>query len=150
MDKSRQRKQRSELIIKTKKNWFFESFLSLLSIIIWIYVVYAMLFYVTSFLNISIDQVNILKIILNIKNMDVIKFTWFVISFFVFVFILLLLWASYNKWRFGPLKRRKYPSPTSVQDIIDLDYITSDIYNDLQNAKMITFEKNPITDRNVD
>ncbi|UTH13591.1 hypothetical protein [Macrococcus equipercicus] len=150
MVKSRQRKQRrNDLIVRTKKNPVIETVLFILSILLWFYVLYAVTFFVAAFFNLPVDIVNIVKIILNLKNKDIISFSLSLLYYTLFIFGALYFWGLYNKLRYGRLNRRKYPGPTTEEELMQLDYISHDIYVQLQQAKTITFKQNPIVDKKV-
>ncbi|TDM10570.1 hypothetical protein [Macrococcus lamae] len=151
MVKSGQRKQRrNDLIVRTKKNPILETVLFILSAALWLYVLYALMFFITAFFNLPIDVVNILRIVLNLKNGDIINFSASLAYYTIFIFGLLYLWGLYNKLRYGKLNRRSYPGPTTKDELMALDYIREDIYENLQNAKTITFARNPIVDKTVE
>lgn len=151
MVKPRQRKQRrNDLIVRTKKNPVVETFMFILSTLLWLYVLYALTFFIAAYFKLPIDIVNILRIVLNLKNNDIINFSASLLYYTLFIFVLLFFWGLYNKLRYGRLNRRKYPGATTTDELLSLNYIQRDVYEELQNAKAITFERNPIRDEKVE
>ncbi|RAI79918.1 hypothetical protein BFS35_010715 [Macrococcoides goetzii] len=149
MVKSRSRQQRDQMIIRTKKNPLLEAILHLFSFLLWIYVIYALLFFISSIIYLPIDIINVVKLILNLRNGDIIDFLQFVGTFTLIITGLLYGWALYNKLRYGRLNRRKYPGPATKESMLALNYIDEKTYDLLQDAKDITFETNPIQDDKV-
>lgn len=149
MVKPGSREQRNKMIIRTKKNPVMEIILHLFSLILWVYLIYALLFFISSIFYLPIDIINVVKLILNLRNADIIQFLQFIGMYTLIITGLLYSWALYNKLRYGPLNRRKYPGPTTKESLLALNYIDEQTYERLQNAKYITFETNPITDDKV-
>ncbi len=151
MVKPRQRKQRrNDLIVRTKKNPVVETFMFILSTLLWLYVLYAVTFFIAAYFKLPIDIVNILRIVLNLKNNDIINFSASLLYYTLFIFGLFFFWGLYNKLRYGRLNRRKYPGATTTDELLNLNYIQRDVYEELQSAKTITFERNPIRDEKVE
>lgn len=137
------------MIIKTKKNPLLEAILHVFSFLLWMYVIYALLFFISSFIYLPIDIINVVKLILNLRNGDIIDFLQFVGIFTLMITGLLYSWALYNKLRYGRLNRRKYPDSATKESMLALNYIDEITYDLLQEAKDITFETNPIQDDKV-
>jgi len=122
----------------------------ILSTLLWLYVLYAVTFFIAAYFKLPIDIVNILRIVLNLKNNDIINFSASLLYYTLFIFGLFYFWGLYNKLRYGRLNRRKYPGATTTDELLNLNYIQRDVYEELQNAKAITFERNPIRDEKVE
>jgi hypothetical protein len=54
------------------------------------------------------------------------------------------MWIFYNQKRYGELARRKYPGPTTKEDLMGLDMSDETTYEKLQCQKVIILETNPI------
>lgn len=149
MVKSRSRQQRERMIIRTKKNPYIEFIMHILSLILWLYVIYAMLFFVSSVIHLPIEIINVVKLILQLRNSDIVSFLQFVGTFTLFITGLLYSWSLYNKLRYGRRKRKKDPGPTTKAAMLSLNYIDEKTFEQLQHAKDITFDTNPLQDNKV-
>ncbi|MGI6712460.1 MAG: hypothetical protein ACOX4L_07020 [Bacillota bacterium] len=79
-------------------------------------------------------------------NDDIRKFFSFGGILFILFYLLLWLWVYYNRKKYGNLTRRKYPKPTTKEDLMGLNMIDESVYERLQNEKVIIFETNPVKD----
>lgn len=149
MEFSRSRNETEQLInqdvlVKTKRS-FVRSFIEiLLTVVFWIYTLVVSWFFVSALLNQNDRYIATLKSALNVTNEDIRG----LISFGVLILIgsatLLFVWRTYNKKRYGPLNRRKMPTPTTLEELNNLGLIEPSTIEMLQHDKVIIFEKNPV------
>ncbi|MBM7649914.1 poly-beta-1,6-N-acetyl-D-glucosamine biosynthesis protein PgaD [Bacillus ectoiniformans] len=50
---------------------------------------------------------------------------------------LLMAWSTYNKKKFGHLRRRKFPSPTTTKEILDYYQISEEQLEKIQEEKYV-------------
>jgi hypothetical protein len=151
MDKSRQRtkdlKLNESFIIKSKKSWWCEGIVILFTSIVWVYCITVIYFFIDAIFSINNEYPRLFKVSFKMTNSDIQGFFKIAVVLLVTIYIMLLVWIFYNKKRFGSLTRRKYPGITTKEDLMDLDMIDEDIYEILQEEKVVVFETNPIRDR---
>lgn len=151
MDKSRQRtkdfKLNQSFIIKSKKSWWREGIVILFTSIVWVYCITVIYFFIDVIFSINNEYPRLFKVSFKMTNSDIQGFFKIAVVLLVTIYIMLLVWIFYNKKRFGSLTRRKYPGITTKEDLMDLDMIDEDIYEILQEEKVVVFETNPIRDR---
>ncbi|MBV1820187.1 hypothetical protein L0P54_07575 [Anaerosalibacter bizertensis] len=151
MDKSRQRtkdfKLNQSFIIKSKKSWWREGIVILFTSIVWVYCITVIYFFIDAIFSINNEYPRLFKVSFKMTNFDIQGFFKIAVVLLVTIYIMLLVWIFYNKKRFGSLTRRKYPGITTKEDLMDLDMIDEDIYEILQEEKVVVFETNPIRDR---
>lgn len=151
MDKSRQRtkdlKLNESFIIKSKKSWWREGIVILFTSIVWVYCITVIYFFIDAIFSINNEYPRLFKVSFKMTNSDIQGFFKIAVVLLVIIYIMLLVWIFYNKKRFGSLTRRKYPGITTKEDLMDLDMIDEDIYEILQEEKVVVFETNPIRDR---
>ena len=151
MDKSRQRtkdlKLNESFIIKSKKSWWREGIVILFTSIVWVYCITVIYFFIDAIFSINNEYPRLFKVSFKMTNSDIQGFFKIAVVLLVTIYIMLLVWIFYNKKRFGSLTRRKYPGATTKEDVMDLDMIDEDIYEKLQEEKVVVFETNPIRDR---
>lgn len=151
MGKSRQRtkdfKLNQSFIIKSKKSWWREGIVILFTSIVWVYCITVIYFFIDAIFSINNEYPRLFKVSFKMTNSDIQGFFKIAVVLLVTIYIMLLVWIFYNKKRFGSLTRRKYPGATTKEDLMDLDMIDEDIYEMLQEEKVVVFETNPIRDR---
>lgn len=151
MGKSRQRtkdfKLNQSFIIKSKKSWWREGIVILFTSIVWVYCITVIYFFIDAIFSINNEYPRLFKVSFKMTNSDIQGFFKIAVVLLVTIYIMLLVWIFYNKKRFGSLTRRKYPGITTKEDLMDLDMIDEDIYEILQEEKVVVFETNPIRDR---
>lgn len=151
MDKSRQRtkdlKLNESFIIKSKKSWWREGIVILFTSIVWVYCITVIYFFIDAIFSINNEYPRLFKVSFKMTNFDIQGFFKIAVVLLVIIYIMLLVWIFYNKKRFGSLTRRKYPGATTKENLMDLDMIDEDIYEILQEEKVVVFETNPIRDR---
>ncbi|MSS44198.1 hypothetical protein FYJ27_10825 [Anaerosalibacter bizertensis] len=151
MGKSRQRtkdfKLNESFIIKSKKSWWREGIVILFTSIVWVYCITVIYFFIDAIFSINNEYPRLFKVSFKMTNSDIQGFFKIAVVLLVTIYIMLLVWIFYNKKRFGSLTRRKYPGITTKEDLMDLDMIDEDIYEILQEEKVVVFETNPIRDR---
>lgn len=143
MDFTRQR-QESEFIIKSKQGIIRRIFSILLAVLMWIYSTTVIIFFLSAMLNYNNGFERVLKLAMNVSNIDIRRFLILSILIFGITFLILFLWKRYNKYRYGSLNRRKYPEDATDEDMLGLNLVDKDTYNKLQNEKVVVFESNPI------
>lgn len=151
MGKFRQRtkdfKLNQSFIIKSKKSWWREGIVILFTSIVWVYCITVIYFFIDAIFSINNEYPRLFKVSFKMTNSDIQGFFKIAVVLLVTIYIMLLVWIFYNKKRFGSLTRRKYPGITTKEDLMDLDMIDEDIYEILQEEKVVVFETNPIRDR---
>lgn len=139
-------RQPNDLIIRSKRNWVDEGILIFLSLIGWSYCLLVIFFFLSALLNYNGRFISIVKITFKITNKDILSFTlngFLIWSWFYFG---LRIWRQYNTRRFGKLTRRKYPEPTTKEEILSLQFMSKENFEMVQRSKLVVFEKNPIRD----
>ncbi|MCA0981158.1 poly-beta-1,6-N-acetyl-D-glucosamine biosynthesis protein PgaD [Exiguobacterium aestuarii] len=149
MEFSRSRNETEQLIgedvlVKTKRS-FIRSFIEiLLTVVFWIYTLVVSWFFVSALLNQNDRYIATLKSALNVTNEDIRGLISFGVLILIGLAILLFVWRTYNKKRYGPLNRRKTPTPTTLEELNNLGLIEPSTIEMLQQDKVIIFEKNPV------
>lgn len=149
MEFSRSRNETEQLIgqdvlVKTKRS-FVRSFIEiLLTVVFWIYTLVVSWFFVSALLNQNDRYIATLKSALNVTNEDIRDLISFAALILIGLATLLFVWRTYNKKRYGPLNRRKAPTPTTLEELNNLGLIEPSTIEMLQHDKVIIFEKNPV------
>ncbi|MEH7451344.1 hypothetical protein [Gottfriedia acidiceleris] len=78
MDKSRQGKQETGVIVHSKKNWLSEVMITITTLVVWIYCIIVIAFFISSLINYNNRYINIVKSYFKMTNHD--------IRFFILVF----------------------------------------------------------------
>ncbi|WP_214744315.1 poly-beta-1,6-N-acetyl-D-glucosamine biosynthesis protein PgaD [Exiguobacterium sp. s189] len=149
MEFSRSRNETEQLIgedvlVKTKRS-FIRSFIEiLLTVVFWIYTLVVSWFFVSALLNQNDRYIATLKSALNVTNEDIRSLISFAVLILIGLATLLFVWRTYNKKRYGPLNRRKTPTPTTLEELNNLGLIEPSTIEMLQQDKVIIFEKNPV------
>lgn len=148
MDKSRQRKYQKQInksfIIHSKRVWWNELIVGLFTLLVWIYCLTVIALFVDAIFSLNNEYLFLFKIIFKMNNSDIKEFLFIGAIIFSIIYTSLIVWSVYNRRKYGKLKRRKYPTDTTREDMLNLNIIDEDIYELLQNNKVIVFEKNPI------
>lgn len=149
MEFSRSRNETEQLIgqdvlVKTKRS-ILRSFIEiLLTVVFWVYTFVVTWFFTSALLNQNDRYIATLKSALNVTNTDIRDLISFGVLVMIGLSVLLFVWRTYNKKRYGPLKRRKPPVPTTIEDLNNLGLIDATTIERLQHDKVIIFEKNPV------
>lgn len=149
MEFSRSRNETEQLIgqdvlVKTKRS-FVRSFIEiLLTVVFWIYTLVVSWFFVSALLNQNDRYIATLKSALNVTNADIRGLISLGVLILIGLATLLFIWRTYNKKRYGPLNRRKTPTPTTLEELNNLGLIEPSTIEMLQQDKVIIFEKNPV------
>lgn len=144
MVKSGSRDRQESLIIEHNSSFWKRLLSILLTAIVWLYGLIVFLLFFTAIFHLKWITVDRIKLLLHINDSSLqMFFTLGVILWFIF-FITLWIWRFYNKHRFGPLTRRKYPSPATDEEICALGLISEKDYKLLKNGQTVSFESNPI------
>ena len=148
MVKSRQRKQIEEankkFIVKSKRIWWSEGIVIFFTTLVWIYCLMVIFFFMEPFLPFKTKYSSAFRTAFQLTRLDIRGFLIAGAGIFVMIYVGLYLWSVYNKKRFGSLTRRKYPPMTTKEDLLALDMIDEEIYQQLQNSKSIVLETNPV------
>ncbi|MGL4345419.1 MAG: poly-beta-1,6-N-acetyl-D-glucosamine biosynthesis protein PgaD [Cellulosilyticaceae bacterium] len=113
---------------------------------LWLYALAVIAFFGTAFLKINPLRLRLVKSALKITNVQITLFVLKAVLIFVIIMGLLCLWKYYNRRRYGKLCRRRYPHPTTQDDLRTLGLVDEEKFRKLQESKYIVFEKNPIRD----
>jgi poly-beta-1,6-N-acetyl-D-glucosamine synthesis protein len=146
MDKSRQRQQKSELIIHTKINWLRELVISIFSIVVWFYCLGVIIFFISALIDYNDRYISLIKTSFKMTNSDIRSFLFIVFIIWIVFYLGLWSWKLYNKKRFGSLNRRVYPEHSTKEDLLSLKLISEKDFDSLHESNVIIFEKNPIKD----
>ena len=136
----------TKYLIKAKRNIFKVLLANALNVVMWIYVITAVMLFVTGVLDLNTEGFRILKAVLKITNEEIRVFVIISIVWFTISFLILWIWNRYNYRRYGKLNRRKYPGETTREEILKLDLISPEIYTNLQENKIIILETSPVRD----
>ncbi|HAX73077.1 MAG TPA: poly-beta-1,6-N-acetyl-D-glucosamine biosynthesis protein PgaD [Firmicutes bacterium] len=154
MEFSRQRKpecvinksKKTSFLVKSNVSWVVRVISTLLTIFMWIYTYIIIYMLLSGLFNENDPYIGIVKTALKITNQDIQSFFLVSAIWIGIIFSLLYIWRTYNKQRFGKLKRRKMPLVTSDEEMVNLKLVDKDDYENLQQHKVIVFEKNPVKD----
>ena len=136
----------TKYLIKAKRNIFKVLLANALNVVMWIYVITAVMLFVTGVLDLNTEGFRILKAVLKITNEEIRVFVIISIVWFTISFLILWIWNRYNYRRYGKLNRRKYPGETTREEILKLDLISPEIYTNLQKNKITILETSPVRD----
>jgi len=103
-------------------------------------------FYLDALLSLNHYYPRLFKIVFKMTNFDIKNFLKMIGFLFALIFFSLLIWRYYNRKKYGGLTRRQYPGLTTKEELLKLNMIDEKTYEELQNSKVIVFEKNPIKD----
>lgn len=132
------------MIVKTRRSWFRELIIVILTVVAWLYCLAVIYFFVDSLFGLDHRIPGLIREYFQTESDDVRKFILLVALMYVLIFMVLLAWSIYNKKKFGALKRRKYPPKTTDQEILDLGMIDKDVFEKIKTAKRTQFQNNPI------
>lgn len=148
MEQSRSRisqvERNKQFIVKSKRHLGRDLIVIIFSLIVWVYVVIVFYFFVDAILGLDHAIPLYFKSLFKTTNDDIRWFLMMVLLGFGIIYVLLSIWSKYNKLKYGSLIRRTYPLDSSATDFINLGMIDYELYEQLQNAKDITLEKNPM------
>jgi hypothetical protein len=148
MEQSRSRVSQIErnkrFIVKSKRHILRDMVVIFFSSLVWVYTLVVVYFFVDAVFSLNHPIPTIIKTWFKMTNRDVVMFLLAVVIGFVIIYLLLWSWSQYNRLKYGKLRRRRYPQPSESVDFIKLGMIDFEIYQQLQNAKEITLEKNPM------
>lgn len=132
------------MIVKTRRSWFREVIIVILTAVAWLYCLGVIYFFVDSLFGLDHRIPRLIRGYFQTDSDDVRKFVFFVALMYVLIFMMLLTWSIYNKRKFGGLKRRKYPPQTTDQEILALGMMDKDVFEKIKTAKRTQFQNNPI------
>lgn len=148
MFKSKQRNEQIQLnksfIIKSDRSWLREVVVGLFTLLVWVYCLTVVYFFVDALFSLNHEFPALFKTIFKMTNNDIWGIIKIGVVLLISFYILLIVWGNYNKKKYGSLRRRKYPAPTTEEDLMNLNIIDEISYEELQNERVIVFEKNPI------
>ncbi|GEM_PF-787004 len=148
MDKSRQRKQmkrsNEQYIVKSKRVWWREVIVVFFTFLVWIYCLMVIIFFMEPLLPFETEYSSIFRSAFRMTRLDIRFFLLLAVGVYVMIYLSLYLWSYYNKRRFGSLTRRKNPGMTTKEDLLELDMIDEEMYQQLQNSKSIVLQTNPV------
>ncbi|WP_215114225.1 PgaD family protein [Exiguobacterium sp. s70] len=133
-----------EILVKTKQNVFRKGIELLLTVVFWLYTFIVTWFFLSAVVDVNDSYIAILKTALNVTNADIRELLYFgLVSSFIAA-LLLFLWRTYNKRKYGPLNRRQMPTDTTLDDWLKLDLMEPEDIERLQRDKVIVFTENPV------
>ncbi len=148
MDKSRQRKPQKKLNVSFIKHsklvWYNELIVWTLTVLVWIYCLTVLYYFVDSIFNINHEYATLFRTFFNMNINEVRDFIILAVVIFLGIFSITFMWSYYNKIRYRNKYRRTYPKMTTKEDLLELNILDEKDYEQLQNEKVIVFEKNPI------
>lgn len=151
MEFTRQRKQKSAIdhnaifLIASKQPLINKIVAVSINGVMWTYMVLVYAFFISAFFNTDLWITRDLKSSFLLSNAEIQSFALWTLALFLFFLGALLSWRTYNKRRFGSLKRRVYPIDTTMGDMLELNLMSEASMLVLKGSKVVIFEKNPIT-----
>lgn len=144
MEQPRPRYEEESFLIIVKRSWIYASIDFIFSMICWLYSVLV----ITVILSATFGSNNIFTRVMNSSfnmiNQDIRLFIATALGVFLIFYALLYLNHLYNKKKFGPLRRRRYPNPASNAELKSLGLMDIEAIEKLQNEDYAVFETNPI------
>lgn len=134
----------NNFIIKSKQNPFKKLLTIMVTLVMWIYSIVVFYFFISAVFNENDKYISALKEALKMTNDDINRFLIIVFLLLVMSFLILFIWRTYNKKRFGELNRRVYPKNTTKEEMLSLNLISEENFNKLQEHGVLIFEENPI------
>jgi poly-beta-1,6-N-acetyl-D-glucosamine synthesis protein len=134
----------NNFIIKSKQNPFKKLLTIILTLVMWIYSIVVFYFFISAVFNENDKYISAVKEALKMTNNDINMFLIIVFLLLIMSFLILLIWRTYNKKKFGKLNRRVYPKNTTKEEMLSLNLISEENFNKLQEQGVLIFEENPI------
>jgi poly-beta-1,6-N-acetyl-D-glucosamine synthesis protein len=131
-------------IIKSKRSLWREVVVGIFTLLVWVYCLTVVYFFVDALFYLNHEFPALFKTIFKMTTNDIWDIFKIGAILLISMYILLSAWGSYNKKKYGSLRRRKYPAPTTEEDLLKLNIIDEISYEELKNERIIVFEKNPI------
>lgn len=149
MDKSRQRSKEKRVkkhpfLVKSKKAWWREGLIVLFTIAVWFYCETVVFFFIDALFFLDLNYTRFFREYFKVTNHDIQYLYWIGGAVFILFYVLLRAWSVYNRKKYGGLRRRKYPKPTTKDELMKLNMLDENIYKKLQHEKVIVLEVNPI------
>lgn len=144
MDKPGQRNTPNPLIIKSKRIWWRELIVGFFTLIVWFYCFTVIYFFIDALFSLNHEYPKLFKIVFKMTNIDIRDFFKIGGMLFILIYLFLSVWSYYNRKKYGGLTRRKCPSLTTKEDLMSLNIIDENVFEKLQNEKVIVLETNPI------
>lgn len=143
MDKSGPGKS-DTFIVRSEKVWWRELVVIVFTVLVWVYCLTVVCFFVDAVSGSNHEYARLFKIAFKMNNVEIISFIEIGVGLFAAIYSLLWIWMQYNRRRYGGLTRRKYPALTTQEDLMRLHMIDENVYAELQQAKVVVIETNPI------
>ncbi|WP_411169834.1 poly-beta-1,6-N-acetyl-D-glucosamine biosynthesis protein PgaD [Clostridium sp. MB05] len=134
----------NNFIIKSKQNPFKKLLTIILTLVMWIYSIVVFYFFISAVFNENDKYISAVKEALKMTNNDINGFLIIVFLLLIMSFLILIIWRTYNKKKFGKLNRRVYPKNTTKEEMLSLNLISEKNFNKLQEHGVLIFEENPI------
>lgn len=134
----------NNFIIKSKQNPFKKLLTIIVTLVMWVYSIVVFYFFISAMFNENDKYISALKEALKMTNYDINRFLIIVFLLLIMSFLILFIWRTYNKKRFGELNRRVYPKNTTKEEMLSLNLISEENFNKLQEHGVLIFEENPI------
>lgn len=137
-------RKRKNYVVHSKSSWLQKLVLWMTTTVVWMYSLVALYVFVGGAMNLNTPYLSTIKSALNITNYSIQTFLLLMLGLMVLFALLLLGWRTYNKKRFGGLRRRKYPTPTSDAEMLALELVQEEDYYTLQSQRYVVFQESPI------
>ena len=116
--------------------------------LMWLYTILVVTVFASVLFTTVPESIAMTKIVLKITNKDILMLFLIILLLVCIIFIILYVWKFYNIKRYAHLTRRKYPLPTTDEELFALDYMDKIKFEMLKTGKIIVFEQNPIKELN--
>lgn len=132
------------VLVKTKHSIFRKIFELVLTIIFWGYTLVVTWFFVSALIGVNDRYIATVKTALNVTNADIRGLLAFGLIALLVSALVLFVWRTYNKKRYGSLNRRQPPTPTTIEELAALGLMDESEILRLQTEKVIVFTDNPV------
>ncbi|MDN5708964.1 MAG: hypothetical protein L0G95_05960 [Planococcus sp. (in: firmicutes)] len=144
MEQPRPRYEEESFLIVVKRSWIYASVDFIFSMICWLYSVLVVIVVVSATVGSNNIFTRVMNSSFNMINQDIRLFIATALAVFLLFYALLFINHIYNKKRFGTLRRRRYPAPTSNAELKSLGLMDIEAIEKLQGEDYAVFETNPI------
>ena len=135
-----------QFIVKSQRSLGKKIVEILFSVALWEYMFLVIYFFISACLGNNGKLNKYIRDSFGVTNSNVRGFLILTVVMFIVIFVGLIAWKYYNKIKFGSLNRRSAPENTTDEEMIGLGLVNRDVYEMLQNGKVVVFENNPIKD----
>jgi poly-beta-1,6-N-acetyl-D-glucosamine biosynthesis protein PgaD len=121
-----------------------EAIMILLSLVLWVYVLVALMILLTSIFGFKLLVPTWFQTYLVFDQSDVLFWAFRLVALAGLIFVLFFLWSFYNLKRYGAYHRRVYPQPSDDLDILALHRIDPSMMSALKSERHLIFSHNPV------